>query len=355
MKKQPPKRKPASSTSKALAIVRRNSHIERPAKPTKQELVLSSELAAMLAGPIRQAQDVALTREREHERRLADDAEITGLGLAKTPFSAEIEKVLAEPVDVALVSVKPSGVVFLSHIHYTRWFNRAFGRGAWALVPVAKVKRADRVVAQDYILYVHGEPRAMGTGEQEYFEGNRDQSWGDAIESTVASGLRRCAKRLGVGLELWDKDWIETWLHEHAVRVPTLDREGKTKYQWRKKTSPPFYNEVRDNRRPPARDELDQREERRQEPERPRTPAPPADKPRSYQDGKGDQVISDPQLRRLWAIIGKSGRVESEVKAWLAGLGYEHTKDIRRKDYDRICQAIEASGELGKREPGQEG
>jgi hypothetical protein len=74
------------------------------------------------------------------------------------------------------------------------------------------------------------------------------------------------------------------------------------------------------------------------------------------------------QLERLWAIIKKSGRPEAEIKSWLERrFGYTSTKDIRRKDYDHICAAIESPATLPEkdlvvvpevlsaRDPGQEG
>ncbi len=90
-----------------------------------------------------------------------------------------------------------------------------------------------------------------------------------------------------------------------------------------------------------------------------------------WKDDKGKEHAG--QLERLWAIIKKSGRKEDEIKAWLAvAYGIDHTKDIKRKDYDAICTAIEAKGPLpaprseardadeilppeGDREPGSDG
>ena len=355
MKKQKKTTKP-SPASRALAIVRKAAPARRRATlPVRQELELSSEAAALLAGPIRRAQELATTEPPAHH--LTDDIDITGLGLAQEPFSAEIEKVLSEPVNQGDVLIKPTGQVYLSHTNYTRWFNRAFGRGAWALVPASRVTRAERIVAQPYVLYVHGKPRAMAMGEQEYFEGNADQTYGDALESTVGNALRRVAKRLGVGLELWDKPWIEDFLDAHGVRVK-CNVHDKVKWLWRRKDGRPFWNEIKTG---DAREGHQEAEESqvRQPGSKPPAARPPASQPPARPVGggaKGEEPISDAQRQRLWTITSHAGRTNSEVKEWLATIGIESSKGIKRKDYDRIVAAIEAEGPLGqKREPGQEG
>ena len=70
-------------------------------------------------------------------------------------------------------------------------------------------------------------------------------------------------------------------------------------------------------------------------------------------------IINQKQRQRLWVIIRKVGREETEVKTWLkAVLGIDSTKQIRRRDYDAVCQAVERPGPLPlprDREPGEEG
>lgn len=53
------------------------------------------------------------------------------------------------------------------------------------------------------------------------------------------------------------------------------------------------------------------------------------------------------QVQRLWKIIRNSGRSEQSVREWLFGkYGYDSTRNIKRKDYDAVCAAIQAKGEL---------
>jgi hypothetical protein len=284
------------------------------------------------------------------------------LGKIELKLTDKEEAILSEVVNVEDVRVKPSGQAYLSHPTYTRWFNRAFGRLGWSLVPAAApMKNETGVVVVPYLLHIHGKPAAFAFGEQEWFEGsNREQTYGDALEATVASGLRRCAKRMGVGLELWDRPWTNAYLADHCVevRVVKKGRDGKkfTARQWRRKVDQPFWNEVT------GKDEDDERTvktadgERRtidddQIPDEPaqtrRVEAPAKPQPRDAHHANELQPITEKQLQRLWVIIRNSGRIENAVKAWLkAKYQLDHTKDIARRDYETICAAIESPRSL---------
>jgi hypothetical protein len=299
---------PAKAKASTALVRRKTTAIARPAKV--------EVLPALGPGSYTVAADGSL--------------QLGALGLVELKFTAEEERVLARPVEPSMVSWRaakkdgPAIIPYLSHPVYTRWFNEAFGRAGWTLVPIGKpVKTEQNVVLIPYVLHIHGKPVAFAYGEQEYFdrkasgEDNRSQSYGDVIESTVASALRRCAKHLGVGLELWDKAWIESL-------------KGGT-------------------RRPP--------------PAQPRQASPsttaPRDEPHS-QHAKEEEPITDPQRKRLWVIIRNSGRQDHEVKMWLKlKFGIDSSKAIKRKDYDYVCKSIEHPGALPlpafDREPGEDG
>lgn len=91
-------------------------------------------------------------------------------------------------------------------------------------------------------------------------------------------------------------------------------------------------------------------------------PARSYERPAAGHDGSGSEVISQKQRQRLFVIMGKSHRAETEVRMWLkVRFGLDSTKGIRRMDYDFICKAIEADATLphadlpDDREPGEEG
>jgi hypothetical protein len=188
-------------------------------------------------------------------------------------------------------------------------------------------------------------------GEAEYHENNREQSFGDVIEATHAYALRRFAKRLGVGLELWNKQFGEAWIEKYAVCVYVTNREGQSKRMWRRRDAAPLRGEggrakVQDTETPHA-----QREQTRRRPqaqaERIATPHP-----------KGDTPVSNEQLIRFWTIARGRGRTDDEVKAFLhTHYHLTSSKDMKKADYESIVKAIEHPGPLLpvldiEREPG---
>lgn len=278
------------------------------------------------------------------------------LGKIEVTLSEREELVLSEPVNVADVRIKPSGQPYLSHPTYTKWFNRAFGRLGWTLVPAAApMKNETGNVVVPYLLHIHGKPAAFAFGEQEWFEGNREQTYGDALEATIASGLRRCAKRMGVGLELWDRPWLNAYMAAHCVEVWVVkknrDKKSYKARQWRRAIDPPFWNEIsgkdEDGTKTADGDRRTIDDEIPSEPAQTRRVAPEGKPPKDAHHANELQPITDKQLQRLWVIIRNSGRMESVVKTWLySRYKLDHTKDIARKDYDIICQAIESPRSL---------
>jgi hypothetical protein len=301
---------------------------------------------------------------RDDERMITTERTLTAvpmlgsLGLVELKLSAKEEAVLSRPVDQAIVRIKPTGQPYISHPDYTRWFNDAFGRTGWALVPLAMPEsRQDgkRVNVQvPYMLHVHRQPVAFAVGEAEYWTNSREQSAGDAVEATIASGLRRCAKRIGVGLELWDKRWLDEFLHTHGVVVPVLvfrDGQQKKSTAWRRRDDPALSNEITGPVRAAVASEPDELPAQRYAPDYSHSEAPPArsssSRPPAGNDGRGADVISVPQNKRLFAILRNSGRNETAFRAWLGRrFGIESTAEIKRRDYDFICNAIESSKAL---------
>jgi len=52
-------------------------------------------------------------------------------------------------------------------------------------------------------------------------------------------------------------------------------------------------------------------------------------------------IISEPQRKRLYAIGKNAGWKDEEMKELVATFGYEHSKDIKRDDYNKICEMLE--------------
>lgn len=65
-------------------------------------------------------------------------------------------------------------------------------------------------------------------------------------------------------------------------------------------------------------------------------PAPTAAKPAST-----SPVISEAQSKRLYAIAKSAKKSDDEIRLCLSLWGYEHSKDIKRSDYEAICKSLE--------------
>lgn len=299
-------------------------------------------------------------------RTLTDVAQLGELGYHPLDLTPEREAILSEPIDDAKVLILPSGAVYLPHVEYTRWFNRGFGRGAWTVVPAAKPTltpipnaKSRFLVTQVFVLFVHGKPIAQATGEGTYHENNAEQTHADVVEALNASALRRLAKRLGIGLELWDRAWGRTWQSKHAVRVKVRDKHGNESSQWRRKADPRLYGEQGG-----ARDE-EPSEQRDGQVEGATTRTRGAREPQATDDRtitKGTKEKPG-QVERLWAIVKVAGRSKDELKGYLRiKLGIESTSDIKRRDYEQVITDIQRPGpmmleavETERREPGEEG
>jgi hypothetical protein len=70
-------------------------------------------------------------------------------------------------------------------------------------------------------------------------------------------------------------------------------------------------------------------------PERKAASAPaPTPKPAAVND---DSVISEAQRKRFYAIWKGTGVPEDIVRTKLKELGYEHSTEIRKADYEDLC------------------
>lgn len=273
---------------------------------------------------------------------LGDEAAVGVLGQVEIKLTKAEELVLSEAVNPVDVRMKPSGQPYLSHPTYTAWFNRAFGRLGWAIVPQSKPIRTVNgkkvSVVCPYLLYIHGHPAAFANGEQEYFEDSREQTYGDALEATVASALRRCAKRLGVGLELWDKPWLTAYIARECVQVKVKTRDGKVINQWRRKTDPRLQFELGG---------ASQGVEEAREAATPFIPIWDEDKvsvavPRA----SPEPTITRVERQRLGRLVTSTGRNEAEVRLWLKKRYGVASEDILRRDYQEIYDQIGVRGAL---------
>ena len=58
---------------------------------------------------------------------------------------------------------------------------------------------------------------------------------------------------------------------------------------------------------------------------------------------KPETPITSKQIQRIYAIAANAGLNTEQAKQKIKAMGYASTKDIKQKDYDKVCQAMEAS------------
>src|SRR3990167_8347302 len=157
--------------------------------------------------------------------------EPTNLGLLD--LSDEQIASLEEPVTDEEVRIKPDnfGTIYLCHTGYRRRLNRAFRR-AWGLNRVSPYRfdANTKILCAEYRLDVNGQAvNAPVIGEQRYFggEGESEMTYGDAAQGADSNGLMRCAKALGVALELWDAAIADGFRDRVGVKV-FVERRGQT-------------------------------------------------------------------------------------------------------------------------------
>lgn len=115
-------------------------------------------------------------------------------------------------------------LLYIEHAYLRDRFDEVIGMGQWALVrtkphwgedyTTAKGQKATRIYA-DCALLIKGCLVSEAIGEMSYFHNNASQTYGDAAEGSETAAFRRCAKKLGVGLQAWKKDYCEGWMKRH--------------------------------------------------------------------------------------------------------------------------------------------
>lgn len=150
-------------------------------------------------------------------------------GAAMSPFPAEAVAVLGAPVAEDEVELRDDGIVFMPGVWYRRQLSRAFGPGAWALLPRGPSRRDGEIVMYHGGLYILGRFVSEAMGECEARWG---MSYASALEGARTDCLSRCCKDLGMAAELWDKAWRDGWQAKYAVKEWKDGKDGKKGRYW---------------------------------------------------------------------------------------------------------------------------
>jgi len=151
-------------------------------------------------------------------------------GAAAEAFSEDIRRMLAEPIPSEDIEIKPDGTVYMPESRYRRILNRAFGAGAWALVPRGPHSLSADVLSREYALFCLGRyvSQVRGHGAVREFANPAMVS-----ESVRSNALTRLCKDLGIANELWDADFCNQWRAINCIRKTENNR-----IKWEKKALP---------------------------------------------------------------------------------------------------------------------
>lgn len=120
-------------------------------------------------------------------------------------------------------------LIYIKHPSLRKRFNTALGLGQTAVIPLRSWSEtfeghnsrgtytAVRVYV-DAVLLIRGAFAAQAIGDMTYYLSNDSQNFGDAYEGAKTQAFRRCAKEFGVGLQAWDKGFVEEWKRNHPLQ-----------------------------------------------------------------------------------------------------------------------------------------
>lgn len=138
------------------------------------------------------------------------------------------------------VEIRPDGLIYLPHERLRNRLNEAFGAGWYRFLPAAKSVVLNGEILWLYQLSFRDGTESQGVGHARYHENNQNASYGDALETAKSDAFTRCCKDLGIGLQVWNRDYQIGWIRTYAIQVPML---AGNKTQWRRKDRPPLPGE----------------------------------------------------------------------------------------------------------------
>lgn len=160
----------------------------------------------------------------------------------EVPLPPLVCMVLGEPIEDKMVSIKPTGVIYVGHNFYRDRLDKAFGVGGWVHVPLAPIKREGNEVAYYGMLKAHGQYIGDAVGSMEWKQGNSEMTYSDCIEGAKSESLKRCCKMLPMFRELWDPNYqahFKSTYCEYVAMPNTKSGKGwRIKAEFRGKFEP---------------------------------------------------------------------------------------------------------------------
>lgn len=203
------------------------------------------------------------------------------------------------------VEVHPKGLIYLPHERLRHRLNAAFGAGFYKFVPLGDPKLGENECIWRFRLSFRDGTEAEAFGHATYIKNKPSYSYGDALETCSSDAFARCCKAVGIGLQVWNRDYQIYFMRTYAVEVQST-KTGQS--QWRRRDRPPIPYERRSRDQPEPdyvpRETLDQENRKHFDSLAPpkREPlAKPKPQPLSREEATW-QPDDDEQLRRLYEM-----------------------------------------------------
>jgi len=159
-------------------------------------------------------------------------------GLATIKFAEKEREALTRPVDPETeAEIRPDGIVFMPAVIVRKRLDEAIGPGRWALRQERDpfYDAETRECCYDGSLWIDGKYAARAIGGCSWRPGNTRMGKSDAIEGAKSDCLKRCAKDLGIGADLWTPAWQRQFVADWAVPYAGLNWKREKTILWRKK------------------------------------------------------------------------------------------------------------------------
>lgn len=152
---------------------------------------------------------------------------------SKLKITKSDAKRLMKPFPDNAVEIRPDGAIYVPHIYLSERLNQVFGPGAWVTICKDHYEDTDiNIVYGEHVLVIRECYVGEAMGERSFTGMDR---YSDALETTIAEALRRvCGKRLSVGNQVWQPQFIKRWKDKFAETY-IAESDGKT--YWRRKGS----------------------------------------------------------------------------------------------------------------------
>lgn len=145
--------------------------------------------------------------------------------------------------------IKPDGLIYITWSKIAERLNKAFTGTGWVMIPEGMPKIHNNIVFWGFHLVIKGVYCGFAIGEQQYFPDNGRMTYGEACEGAKSNSLMRLSKGLGIGLQIWDKEFIKRW--QAAYAGSRWDNKGaKPKQIWFVKDG--AFGNVKENKTEPT-------------------------------------------------------------------------------------------------------